>query len=101
MIIIILQLLHIKNIIHNNLNALYGIDMLGIILHRSFNVQICSMGYSRHKIICNVILGQMQDQGVKMSSRCLWDPDTDDWASVQFQNDSLFAIATVHGIYST
>ncbi|XP_069088913.1 dynein light chain Tctex-type 4 [Pleurodeles waltl] len=53
----------------------------------------------RYKLVCNVVLGQMGGQGVRMASRSLWDSENDNFASASFTNPSLFAIATVHGLY--
>ncbi|XP_069491499.1 dynein light chain Tctex-type 4 isoform X2 [Ambystoma mexicanum] len=53
----------------------------------------------RYKLVCNVILGQMGGQGVRAASRALWDNENDNFASATFTNTSLFAIATVHGLY--
>ena len=61
--------------------------------------KVKGLGFDRHKLICNVVIGQRTDQGVQMASRCLWDPVNDNWASVEFVNDTVFAIATVHGVY--
>lgn len=40
----------------------------------------------RYKIIVQVVLGEMKNQGVRVASRCLWDTDTDNYASVSFKN---------------
>jgi tctex1 domain-containing protein 2 len=34
-----------------------------------------------------------------MGSRCLWDSDTDNYASDVYMNDSLFCCAAVFGLY--
>ena len=34
-----------------------------------------------------------------MGTRCLWDSDTDSYASDVFMNDSLFCCAAAFGIY--
>jgi hypothetical protein len=34
-----------------------------------------------------------------MGTRCLWDADTDNFASDVFMNDSLFCCAAAFGIY--
>ncbi|XP_053325924.1 dynein light chain Tctex-type 4 [Spea bombifrons] len=65
-------------------------------LIRSKLKEICP---SRYKVVCSVFLGQMGQQGVKVSSRSLWDPQNDNFASATFTNPSLFAVATVHGLY--
>ncbi|NXJ08491.1 TC1D4 protein, partial [Odontophorus gujanensis] len=53
----------------------------------------------RYKLVCHVLLGQRAQQGMLVGSRALWDPETDSFASASFCNASLFAVATVHGVY--
>ncbi|XP_053550031.1 dynein light chain Tctex-type 4 [Bombina bombina] len=53
----------------------------------------------RYKVVCNVILGEKGNQGVKISSRSLWDSQNDNYASATYTNTSLFAVAMVHGMY--
>lgn len=44
---------------------------------------------TRFKIIVQTTIGQLRDQGVKVASRCLWDPNTDNYASAYYTNVSL------------
>ncbi|NWQ91150.1 TC1D4 protein, partial [Burhinus bistriatus] len=53
----------------------------------------------RYKLVCHVLLGQQGQQGLLVASRALWDPESDSFASATFSNASLFAVATVHGVY--
>ncbi|NXY14414.1 TC1D4 protein, partial [Atrichornis clamosus] len=53
----------------------------------------------RYKLVCQVVLGQQGQQSLVVASRALWDPETDSFVSVTFSNASLFAVATVHGVY--
>ncbi|NXL87676.1 TC1D4 protein, partial [Alectura lathami] len=53
----------------------------------------------RYKLVCHVLLGQHSQQSLLVASRALWDPETDNFASATFCNASLFAVATVHGVY--
>ncbi|XP_053106392.1 dynein light chain Tctex-type 4 [Hemicordylus capensis] len=53
----------------------------------------------RYKLVCNVFLGQQANQGLHIASQSLWDVENDNFASATFTNSSLFAVATVHGIY--
>ncbi|NWV56054.1 TC1D4 protein, partial [Daphoenositta chrysoptera] len=53
----------------------------------------------RYKLVCHVVLGQQGQQSLVVASRGLWDPETDSFASATFSNASLFAVATVHGVY--
>lgn len=53
----------------------------------------------RFKLICVTHIGQVQGQGVRIGSRCLWNTKHDNSATYMFKNSSLFAIASVYGIY--
>ncbi|NXN85140.1 TC1D4 protein, partial [Bombycilla garrulus] len=53
----------------------------------------------RYKLVCHVVLGQQGQQSLLVASRGLWDPETDSFASATFSNASLFAVATVYGVY--
>ena len=61
--------------------------------------RIKEMHFPRYKLICNVVIGQKCEQGIRCASRCLWDNATDNSASASYQNSTLFAIATVYGLY--
>ncbi|NXO92280.1 TC1D4 protein, partial [Certhia brachydactyla] len=53
----------------------------------------------RYKLVCHVVLGQQSQQGLVVASRGLWNTETDSFASATFSNASLFAVATVYGVY--
>uniref|UniRef100_A0A8C5INL2 Tctex1 domain containing 4 n=1 Tax=Junco hyemalis TaxID=40217 RepID=A0A8C5INL2_JUNHY len=53
----------------------------------------------RYKLVCHVVLGQQGQQSLLVASRGLWDPETDSFASATFSNASIFAVATVYGVY--
>uniref|UniRef100_A0A673G0I3 Tctex1 domain-containing protein 1 n=1 Tax=Sinocyclocheilus rhinocerous TaxID=307959 RepID=A0A673G0I3_9TELE len=46
-----------------------------------------------------LFIGQIRDQNMRMGSRCLWDETHDNFSSHTFKNSSLFAAATVYGVY--
>ena len=54
----------------------------------------------RYKLIVQVTIGQRKDQGVRITSRCLWDTSTDNYASVNFQNEFIWVSALVFGLYT-
>jgi hypothetical protein len=58
-----------------------------------------SFKMTRYKIIVMVAVGQKKDQGVAISSRCLWDTSTDNYVSVSFQNQQIWSTAIVFGLY--
>ncbi|CAG2054829.1 unnamed protein product [Timema podura] len=44
------------------------------------------LGFQRYKFMVQVILGEQHGAGVKTGARCLWDADTDNYASAVFLN---------------
>ena len=58
------------------------------------------MDIPRYKIIVQVSIGQMKDQGVCISSRCLWATSTDNYASASYQNQYIWASAIVFALYT-
>merc|ERR1712010_261238 len=88
---------HLKDVPYNNDTA------------REASVDICEgiknrvkaeCNIPRYKIVCQVTLGEMKDQGVRVTSRCLWDPDTDNYSSAYFTNETYWGCAIVFGIYT-
>ena len=51
------------------------------------------------QIVVEVVIGEQRGEGVRMGSRCLWDLDTDNYASDVYMNDSIFCCAAAFGIY--
>ena len=68
-------------------------------LSETIKVRVKTLGFSRHKLVCNVIIGPVGGQCVRVASRCVWDDRYDDYASTTYTNSSLFAVALVYGIY--
>lgn len=61
--------------------------------------RIKSLGMHRYKLVCHVVIGENKDQDVRVTSHSLRDPHVDGSACAAYQNDVIFAVATVHGIY--
>ncbi len=61
--------------------------------------RVKELGYARYKIIVQSIVGQVNNQGAYVTSRCLWDSTKDNYASISFKNDSLFCVCMVFGIF--
>ena len=57
------------------------------------------LNYERYKIVCMVTIGQMDEQGLRSASRCVWDTNFDTFASSSYHNKSLFGVATVYALY--
>jgi hypothetical protein len=52
-----------------------------------------NLGKSRFKIVVQTTIGQLKDQGIRIASRCLWDPNTDNYASCKYSNVSCSRIS--------
>ncbi|XP_055497919.1 dynein light chain Tctex-type 5 isoform X1 [Leucoraja erinacea] len=53
----------------------------------------------RYKIIVLIHIGQLNEQSMRIGSRCLWNANTDTFSSFSFSNRSLFAVANVYAVY--
>ena len=54
----------------------------------------------RYKILVQVVLGEAKGGGVKVAARCYWDHDTDSYLTSHYMSKSIFAVATVFGVYN-
>ena len=57
------------------------------------------LGFERFKLVCIVTIGKLNNQGIRVTSRCLWDTTMDRMATSSFCSEDLFASASVFGIY--
>mmetsp|Transcript_31667 Transcript_31667/g.53216 ORF Transcript_31667/g.53216 Transcript_31667/m.53216 type:complete len:122 (+) Transcript_31667:242-607(+) len=57
------------------------------------------MGLERYKFVVQVVIGEQRGEGVKMGCRCFWDPNTDNYATAEFSNESIFCVAAAYGVY--
>jgi len=55
---------------------------------------------SRFKLVVQVTIGQQKDQGARITSRCLWDTTTDNYAQCSYSNQFVWASAMVFGLYA-
>ena len=47
------------------------------------------------KVVSVVYIGEIRDQGLEITSQCLWDPDSDNFVTASFRSKALFAVCTV------
>ena len=57
------------------------------------------LNYTRYKIIVQVTLGQKRGQCTRVTSRCLWDVNTDNFATDYAETQSCFCSAQVYALY--
>ena len=72
----------------------------GKILSDDIKDRVKRLNFERYKIVCMLVIGENQGQGLQMSSRCQWFPKTDTFASYTYKNTSVFCSCTVYGIYA-
>lgn len=56
--------------------------------------------FPRYKIICHVLMGQVNGQCMRSVSRCAWNEEFDNYAQYCFQTPTLYAIGVVYGVYA-
>mmetsp|Transcript_8741 Transcript_8741/g.19336 ORF Transcript_8741/g.19336 Transcript_8741/m.19336 type:complete len:132 (+) Transcript_8741:84-479(+) len=61
--------------------------------------KVKEIGAPRHKLVVQVTIGEVQGQGVRIASRCLWDVETDNHASAYYTNPYLYCVAMVFACY--
>ncbi|GFO03264.1 TCTEX1 domain-containing 1 [Plakobranchus ocellatus] len=68
-------------------------------LSETIKARVKSLMIPRYKIICLVQIGELKAQGMRVGSRCLWDEAHDTFSSHEFRNKSIYAVASVYGVY--
>eukprot|EP01084_Bolivina_argentea_P207777 354436_1 len=68
-------------------------------LSRTIQNRVKELGYERYKLVTQVTITQASGQGLRVSSRCLWDPEVDNYAEAVYKNETLIAVALVFGCY--
>lgn len=61
--------------------------------------KVKALGYERYKLVIQITLGQKKGQAMRIASRCLWDTNTDNFASECYENESLYCVCQVYGLY--
>jgi hypothetical protein len=61
--------------------------------------KVKALNIPRYKVVLQSVIGEVKGQGAYVASRCLWDTETDNYASYSYQNASLFACVMVFGLY--
>mmetsp|Transcript_11406 Transcript_11406/g.15559 ORF Transcript_11406/g.15559 Transcript_11406/m.15559 type:complete len:135 (-) Transcript_11406:293-697(-) len=93
----------IKKIIHDKCLGMHydpsRASQTGKELSDMIKEKVKTMGFPRYKLVVQVTVGQRAGQCLRIASRCLWDTAADTCASACFENESMFCVAMVFGIY--
>lgn len=57
------------------------------------------LGYERYKLVVQTFVVEACQQGMRISSRCLWDPEVDNYAEYTYSNGHMHVTAIVFGLY--
>ncbi|XP_076033553.1 dynein light chain Tctex-type protein 2B-like [Oratosquilla oratoria] len=68
-------------------------------LSEAIRNKVVELSLPRYKYIVNVVMGANRGEGVKVGARCLWDADSDNFASDVFITETFFCTASVFAIY--
>ncbi|XP_022100952.1 tctex1 domain-containing protein 1-like [Acanthaster planci] len=55
--------------------------------------------FERYRLVVFIQVGQIEGADTMVISRCVWNTETDCYATATFQNGWVYAIATTYGIY--
>ena len=72
---------------------------LAMELSETLKSKVKTLDAPRYKLVVLVQVGEKKDQGMKISSRCLWNHETDTFASASYKNRSLYAFAIIYATY--
>lgn len=72
---------------------------LALELCNEIKEQVQTLNIPRYKIVLQSVIGEVKGQGAYIASRCLWDTETDNYASYSMKNASLFCVLMVFGMY--
>ena len=74
-------------------------SMLSRIIADEIKEKVKGLGFSRYKLVVHVMLGENRGQGLQAASRCVWDLDTDNSASLTFRSPHVAGVINVFGTY--
>ena len=72
---------------------------LAMELSETLKTKAKTLDAPRYKLVVLVQVGEKKDQGMKISSRCLWNHETDTFASASYKNRSIYAFAIIYATY--
>ena len=53
----------------------------------------------RYKFVVQVVFGELKGQGIRVTSKCLWNPNYDNYVSYTFTKNDFYCTAMVFGMY--
>lgn len=87
--------------------AVEGMDQYEATKCKALSVSVCEdikqkvkwLNYDRYKLICVVYFGSVCGQELRVTSRCLWNENFDNFASSSVMKGDIYAVALMYGVY--
>ena len=57
------------------------------------------LGFSRHKLICQVLITSLSGQSMRIASRFIWDERHDTYVTASYKTSDVCAVAVIYGVY--
>ena len=73
--------------------------MICIEFANDIKTKVKQLGFSRYKYIVTVIVGDNNNQGLYVASRCFWDDKRDGFVSESFKLGNVFIVVNVFATY--
>ncbi len=95
---------YIKEVVVNNLED-YEIDEVTIAEKTEEITKLIreslkdNLNLKRYKYIVQVIIGSLEGQGIRVTSKCLWDTNSDNYISYTYKTDKFYCTSVVFGLY--
>ncbi|XP_033121124.1 tctex1 domain-containing protein 1-like [Anneissia japonica] len=61
--------------------------------------RVKDLGYPRYKLVVVVSIGSVAGATLCTASQCIWNDKFDTFAEHSYKNGSIYAVATVYGVY--
>ncbi|ESO96544.1 hypothetical protein LOTGIDRAFT_115685 [Lottia gigantea] len=72
---------------------------LGTQMADQIKERVKASGLTRYKLVAYVNIVQNIGEGFQLVSRCLWDPEVDNFASATYESKTFSAVGSLYAIY--
>mmetsp|Transcript_14595 Transcript_14595/g.16770 ORF Transcript_14595/g.16770 Transcript_14595/m.16770 type:complete len:123 (-) Transcript_14595:242-610(-) len=61
--------------------------------------RVVGLGCDRYKLVSQITIMEAANQGIRIASRCLWDPEVDNYAEYTYSTEAMHVNVLVFGLY--
>ncbi|CAH0722272.1 unnamed protein product, partial [Brenthis ino] len=69
------------------------------VISNAIRQRVQGLEMKRYKILVQTTILEMKGAGIVAGLRCIWDPETDDYAEDLFRSDTILCHSIVFGVY--